>query len=371
MLQVTVERQNMVEALSRVLGAVERKQIQPILANVLLQVEDGWAAFTTTDMEIELHTRTESETITPGAITLSARKLYDLCRTLPSSARITLSQEQNHCRIISDSSRFTLQTLPPEEFPALDVDQTHLSLDVPSKRMRYLIDKTKFAMANQDMRSYLNGLLLEVRGNSLRAIATNGHRLAVAEQPMDTDSPDDDTLLWSGIVPKKAILELARQISSSEGDIRIKMAERYLMTTLGTARLSSKLLEGRYPPYQNVLPQSAHWSVFIESTELLAALQRVTVLADEQASRVKLTIKPGLIHLVLINPSSDSAEDTVSAQYDGPETDIYFNAAYLIEALSALEDNPCVLHFNDASSACLWQMPNNNQCLQVVMPIRI
>ncbi len=365
-----VERDVLLNPLQAVQGVVERRQTLPILANVLLRAADGKLWVSATDMEIELVAEIPLEADAGGEVTVPARKLVDICRTLPRDARLSFAVDDQRALLRSGRSRFTLATLPATDFPATDTPSGELELRVPQADLKRLIDLTQFAMAQQDVRYYLNGLLLEVGGDYLRAVATDGHRLAAADLACETGHGGDRRQV---IVPRKGVLEMQRLLGTGEGEVTLILGANALRLELASTRLTSKLIDGRFPDYERVIPrlESCDKQVLLDRDRFSACLAAASVLSNDKYRAVRLGLADSLLTVVANNPEQEEAEVELEVEYSGESLEIGFNVGYMIQALNALPSNEVRLCLTDASSSCLLLAEGREDCRYVVMPMRL
>ena len=367
-MKFVMHRENLLKPLQAVQGVVERRQTLPILANFLLAIDEGQLSVTGTDMEIELVASTALPDAEAGEVTLPARKLVDICRSLPVDAEIRLEVEGERAQLRSGRSRFTLTTLPAGDYPSSDALVGELSLTVKEGELKHLIELTHFAMAHQDVRYYLNGLLLDIGDGMLRAVATDGHRLAIADMPV----PGLDAVRQV-IVPRKGISELLRLLGGGEDEVRIDVGSNAIRITLSGVRLTSKLIDGKFPDYRRVVPteEISDKQVVVDRELLRQALARASILSNDKYRAIRLSLEPNRLRVVANNPEQEEAEDEVEVSYDGEGLEIGFNVSYLIDALSALPGEEAMLHLGDASSSCLITPKGEGDCQYVVMPMRL
>ena len=366
-MKFSAPRETLLEPLQAVIGVVERRQTMPVLANVLLNVvEKGGLSVTATDLEVELVATVDVQVEKGGEITVPGRKLLDICRALPEGAAVSVTLAGDKVTVRSGRSRFTLSTLPASEFPTVEDIKAQQRVTLPQGRLRRLIEKTQFSMANQDVRYYLNGMLLEVAGPIVRSVATDGHRLALCELTID----GADSTPQQVIVPRKGVLELQRLIGD-DGECSLEIGTNHLRVALGSIRLTSKLIDGRFPDYERVIPRESEAPMMADRIQLADGLNRIRILANEKYKGVRVELKPGSVTVQAHNPEQEEAEEEIEVQYDGATMEIGFNVEYLIAALRALEADSVRLEFRDAASSCLIQDPERRDCKYVVMPMRL
>ncbi len=364
-MKLTATREDLLAPLQSVIGVVERRQTMPVLANVLLSARDSRLAITGTDLEVELVAATQVSLEQPGDITVPGRKLLDIFRALPDGVSVTLSTEGERVTVRAGRSRFTLSTLPAAEFPVVDVINAAQVLSLAQGEFRRLIDKTHFSMAQQDVRYYLNGLLLETQDTTLRAVATDGHRLALSEMTLSAPVKAGQV-----IVPRKGVLELQR-ILGTEGNVELAIGTNHIRAQIGDIRFSSKLIDGRFPEYGRVIPNSPPKHVQADRELLRHALQRTAILSNEKYRGIRLGVKTDLLTVQAHNPEQEEAEDQVEVVYAGDEVEIGFNVNYLLDALGAIEGDKVEIGLSDSNSSCLIHAPGLTQTRYVVMPMRL
>ncbi|MGI9202600.1 MAG: DNA polymerase III subunit beta [Woeseiaceae bacterium] len=365
-MKLTAGRESLLKPLQAVIGVVERRQTMPILANVLLVAKGGEVSVTATDLEVELVAVADVTVDSPGEVTVPGRKLLDICRALPDDAEIAISQSGEKLNIKSGRSKFSLTTLPAAEFPTVDDINAGHTVSVSQEVLARLLEKTHFSMAQQDVRYYLNGLLLETGKNVLRAVATDGHRLALCEVDLDDKKAPEQQV----IVPRKGVLELQR-LMSGNGDLQIELGSNHVRIQLEGIRFTSKLIDGRFPEYERVIPQDTSNALSADRSLFRSALQRTAILSNEKYRGIRLIIREGGMVLQAHNPEQEEAEEELEAEYSGDEIEIGFNVNYLLDALSAIESDEVSLALVDGNSSCLLREPGKDDCKYVVMPMRL
>ncbi len=365
-MKLTASREDLLGPLQSVIGVVERRQTMPVLANVLLAARDNKLSITGTDLEVELVASTQVSVQQSGDITIPGRKLLDIFRSLPEKTSITLATDGERVSLRAGRSRFTLTSLPAAEFPLVEEINAQQTLNVAQGEFRRLIDKTHFSMAQQDVRYYLNGLLLETDGTALRAVATDGHRLALAEMALEGKAKG----MHQVIVPRKGVLELQR-ILGTEGTIELAVGTNHIRAQIGDIRFTSKLIDGRFPEYGRVIPASPPRMVEADRETLRQALQRTAILSNEKYRGIRLTARPDLLTIQAHNPEQEEAEDQVEVSYKGEEVEIGFNVNYLLDALSAIDGDKVEIGLTDSNSSCLIHAPGTAHTRYVVMPMRL
>lgn len=355
-------------ALQAVAGIVERRHTLPILANVLVRKEGGEIEFTTSDLEIQVRTKAALDGDAGSFSTsVGARKLIDILRTLPADQSVTLSSNQNKLTLQGGKSRFTLQTLPAEDFPLVNqaVDFGP-AFAVPQKTLRDLINQVHFAMAVHDIRYYLNGILFVAEGKTLTLVATDGHRLALAQATLTVETPKQEVIL-----PRKTVLELQRLLRDDETLIEMRFAGNQAKFVFSGMEFVTKLVEGRFPDYNRVIPKNHKNSVTVGRVPLLTSLQRAAILTSEKFKAVRVNIEPGTLRISSSNAEQEEAKEEIEIDYAGDAIEIGFNVTYLIDALANTNLEMVTLELQDTSSSVLFTLPEQPGFKYVVMPMRI
>ncbi len=364
-MKFTVPREVLLKPLQTVVGVVERRQTMPVLANFFLSVTKDKLSVVASDLEVELMAECEVTVDKEGDITVPGRKFLDICKALPDGAKITVSLSGERVIVRSGKSRFTLSTLPADEFPIVEGIGGQQTIEIAQSDLRKLLEKTQFAMANQDVRYYLNGLLLELGGKRIRAVATDGHRLAMCDVDLDHGGNADKQV----IVPRKGVLELFRMLA--EGPIRLTIGDNHMRAEFDNTRFTSKLIDGRFPDYKRVIPNKSDSVIKTERTTLCQSLQRTAILSNEKYRGIRLNVKENVIIIQAHNPEQEEAEEEVTVDYIGPEMEIGFNVNYLLDALGAIDNDDVEIQVTDANSSCIVKDPKKTECTYVVMPMRL
>ena len=367
-----LDRTSLLSCLQVVHGVVERRERLPILSNVLVVLKEDTISMTATDMEIELVARVAAPGSASGEVTVPARKLVDICRTLPDDSTVEFSVSDNRATLRAGRSRFILNTLPATDFPTTDTLEGVVEVKVAQGDLKELIERTQFAMANQDVRYYLNGLLLEFRGRHLRAVSTDGHRLAQAEVELQESTDEDE--VHQCIVPRKGVQELSRLVQSGDETASIVVGKASLQASMGDVTFTSRLIEGRFPDYNRVIPRPEQCDKEAEVDRDLVrrSLQRASILSNEKYRTVRLAFSEGALQVTANNPDHEEAEDEVDIRYSGEAVEIGFNVSYLIDALGVLPTEVVSFHLSDPGSSCLLTPKDDDgSCRYVVMPMRL
>src|ERR1041384_484094 len=366
-MKLSASREQILAPLQSVIGVVERRQTMPVLSNVLLAARNNRLSITGTDLEVELVATSEANIQQPGDITVPGRKLLDIFRAIPEKTPVTMATDGERVSIKAGKSRFTLSTLPATEFPVVDEINAQQTLTLSQGDFRRLIDKTHFSMAQQDVRYYLNGLLLETEGKTLRAVATDGHRLALCETELETRAKSAQQV----IVPRKGVLELQR-ILGTEGNLELAVGTNHVRAQVGNIRFTSKLIDGRFPEYGRVFPANPTKSVEADRDVLRSALQRTAILSNEKYRGIRLVLKKDVLTLQAHNPEQEEAEDQIEVVFaGGDELEVGFNVNYLLDALAAIDSEKVEIGLTDANSSCLIRSPGTTAARYVVMPMRL
>lgn len=367
-MQFTVSQEVIVRPLQLVCSIVERRATLPILSTILLRTHGNQLTMTSTDMELEMIATLPVAVEQEGKTTVSARKFLDICRALPSNATISFNAKDNKAVVRAGKSRFSLSTLPSEDFPDSEGANYTDEIRLPQSALKALLDETSFAMASQDVRYYLNGLLLEREDNVLRAVATDGHRLALGSLTTDISIAEKSSI----IVPRKAILELGRLLSDSDDNVTIAFSNQQIKVELPDLHFTSKLIDGQFPNYERVLPLGGDKEVIADRDQLKQALSRAAILSSDKHRSVRINLEAGLIKATVINQEQESAEEEVSVEYQGSSLEIAFNNAYLLDLLNAIPDEKVKMVFSDDNSSVLISPANEKFERQyVVMPMRL
>ena len=362
-----IQRDELLNALQQIIGAVEKRQTMPALSNVLIKTTSNSLSLTTTDLEIELVTQLNMIIDEPGEITVPARKLLDICKALPSESDVNISIKDGKAVVQSGRSRFSLVTLPAADFPSLDEISAVSEFELPQKTLKDIIDKTSFAMAQQDVRYYLNGLMLEVSTKILRAVATDGHRLAYCEKETDCELAD----IKQVILPRKGVLELVRLLSNTEEKVKVILGSNHLRVELNNIRFTSKLIDGRFPDYNRVIPADGNCILTADRDVLRQALVRASILSNEKYRGIRLILENNLVRLQAQNPDQEEADVEVEVNYKGDNIEIGFNVNYMIEVLNVTDSSIIQAVFRDSNSSCLLTFPDIKDCKYVIMPMRL
>ena len=370
LMKLNLVREQLLKPLQTAIAAVDHKQAMPILSNVLLDLRDKKLSVTGTDLEIELIGQSMVPDVkeSQARLTLPARKLFDICKALPEFAAIELYQEKDRVILKSDRSRFTMATLPADDFPNVESAETKLTFSLSQGVLSDLLHRTAFAMAQQDVRYYVNGILLEIAENMLRVVATDGHRLAMNQAAIDIVKPHR----LQTIMPYKAVMELMRLLKTPESILTVQIGLHHIRLFSDDFVFTSKLVEGRFPDYQRVIPKMGDKIVLVDRDTLKQALSRIAILCHDKVRGVRFELKSGSLQLFANNTEHEAAEETVDIDYRGQPLDIGFNITYLLDALSVVQPGLVRLTLIDTNSSMRIDEPNSDgSSIFVVMPMRI
>lgn len=367
-LDLRINRESLLKPLHLITSAIDRKQALPILSNILFQLKNGSLSLTGTDLEVELvKTIPLVDNSDEAELAIPAKKLYDICRALPSEAEIRLTKKDNQLVIRSGRSRFVLSLIAAADFPSVEkTDNPLFSFTIQSTVLRRLFEKTGFSMAQQDVRYFLNGLLLDLRGGQCTAVTTDGHRLSTSSQPIDFNGSDRSQVL----IPRKAVLEMVKLLETDlEELIEVQVAENYISVSSSDFMFTSKLIDGQFPEYQALIPRANSNIASIERAQLKDALTRVAILSNEKGRGAWLSFANNSLVLQANNPDKDEAEDELGINYSGPEIRIGCNINYLLDVLSVVEADSVNIYLGDANSSVLIASEEHPGDQYVVMPM--
>ncbi len=360
-------RDQLLFPLQSVCGIVEKRHTLPILSNVLMEKDGESLTLLATDIEIQITTQTPTVGDQKVAMTVGARKLQDILRSLPETAEVSVTFDDKRLQLKAGKSRFNLQTLPAEDFPRMSTaDGQSSRLSITQRQVKRLLGLVQYAMAQQDIRYYLNGLLLVVKGNELRMVATDGHRLAYAAETLSVAPPPIEVIL-----PRKTVLELSRQLADSEDPLEITLTPTQARFSFGSIELVSKLIDGKFPDYERVIPQHHSKLIGLSREALLHSLLRAAILTNEKFRGVRLVLGPGSLKIISSNAEQEEAQEEIEIEYNDDALDVGFNVTYLLDVLNNVSNETIELHLADANSSALFVLPGNETFKYVVMPMRI
>jgi len=367
-MKFSTNRESLLRSLQLVTGVVERRQTLPVLSNLLVVARDGCLSITGTDLEVELVAlETGIDIQQEGEVTIPARKLADIWRSLPEDAQVTVDVSGDRATVRSGRSRFSLATLPAQDFPKVESGQDDVEFSLKQADLCDLLDKVSFSMAQQDVRYFLNGMLLEVSPQHLRTVATDGHRLAMST--LDGVGAGSDRL--QAIVPRKGVLELSRLLDDGEEEVLLQLGSNHLRVTRGPFTLTTKLVDGKFPDYEKVVPKDLGRTITGDRSALKQAFQRASILSNEKYRGVRMIIEGELLIIQANNPEQEEAEEQISVAYEGDRMEIGFNVSYLQDVLNVLDTEQIQLSVSDANSSALIEGLGKDDAVYVVMPMRL
>lgn len=367
-MKVTIQRAALLKSLQLINGVVERRQTLPILANVLMTVKDDKLFLTGTDLEIEMISNTLVEQVGEvGAITVSARKLLDICRALPEAAEVQLAMEGDHMVLRSGKSRFMLATLPAHDFPSVEDGPFNTQFSINQTKLKKLLSRTHFAMGQQDVRHYLNGALFDINQGVVKCVATDGHRLAYSSIS-DVDAGDTQTRV---ILPRKSVMELIRLLDNSDNQITVCIGDNHFRVISPDFTFTSKLINAQYPDYDKLIPRSVANTAVASREALKQAFTRASILSNEKFRGVRLQLDSDTLRIMANNPEQEEAEELVQLEYQGNSVEIGFNVAYLLDVVSTIASENIRWSFNDPNGGVLIESSEKDDSLYVVMPMRL
>ncbi|HDM8134647.1 DNA polymerase III subunit beta [Vibrio harveyi] len=366
-MKFTIERSHLIKPLQQVSGALGGRPTLPILGNLLLKVEDNVLSMTATDLEVELVSKVTLEgDFEAGSITVPSRKFLDICRGLPDDSIITFVLEGDRVQVRSGRSRFSLATLPANDFPNIEDWQSEVEVSLTQSDLRTLIEKTQFSMANQDVRYYLNGMLFEIDGTTLRSVATDGHRMAVSQTQLGTDFAQKQI-----IVPRKGVQELVKLMDAPEQPVVLQIGSSNVRAEVNNFIFTSKLVDGRFPDYRRVLPQSTNKTLEASCDELRQAFSRAAILSNEKFRGVRVNLAGSEMRITANNPEQEEAEEMLDVTFEGDAIEIGFNVSYVLDVLNTLRCDNVRVSMSDANASALIENADDDSAMYVVMPIRL
>lgn len=366
-MEISISRDDLIKPLGQAVGVVEKRQTLPILAYVLMRQRDSRLTLTGTDLEVEVAAGVKVNGGADGEMTVPARKMLDICRGLPADAAIKINLKGEKAVVRSGKSRFTLGTMPVGDFPAIETSEWAETFSLSQRALKTLLENTQFCMAHQDVRYYLNGLLFELDNKTLRAIATDGHRMALSEVKLSENSGGNRQV----IIPRKGVLELTRFLEDSDEQVKISLGTNHIRAELPNLTFISKLIDGRFPDYNKVIPANQNKELLINRQSFRDALSRAAILSNEKFRGVRLNLSDGLLTITAHNPEQEEAEEQIELEYSGDELEIGFNVNYIIEATNALDTEQVKLSLSDPNSSCTLVTPDKSDTLYVIMPMRL
>ena len=366
-MKLSIQRDDLLKPLQQIIGAVEKRQTMPALSNVLVQCEAQHLSLTATDLEIELVSQINLMSDETGETTLPAKKLLDICKSLSGDATLNITIDKDRAIVKSGRSRFTLATLPANDFPSLDELNPLVSISMTQTQLKNVIEKTAFAMAQQDVRYYLNGLLFDLTESGIHSVATDGHRLSYSNQQMSLNISENKQI----IIPRKGIMELSRLLQHNDESVTIEIANNHIRVIVDNITFTSKLIDGRFPDYNRVIPERGDNLLTIDRNEFKQALIRTSILSNEKYRGIRLLLSDSLIKLQSHNPDHEEADVELEADYVGDEIEIGFNVNYMLDVLNVSDADQVIISLQDSNSSCLVQFPDDENSKYVIMPMRL
>ena len=366
-MEISVNRDEFLPVVNRVIGVVERRQTIPILGNLLLAAEGSCISVTGSDLEVEIQASGVGEVSVAGRITVPARKFADILRSLADGTQVSVKVTGDRCVVLADRARFSLTTLPAQDFPSVQFLPADESILLGGSDLRRVLEKTSFAMAQQDVRYYLNGLLFKADHGGVSAVATDGHRLALCEYVGEVDIQTQRSV----IIPFKTVVELRRQLAVDASLIKVDFSDRMIRFHVGQTVTTSKLVDGRYPDFSRVIPAGLPRFASVDRDALRRALSRTAILSNEKYRGVKLLFESGVLRLVAHNPEQEEAVEELELDYNGDSIAVGFNVAYLADLLAAVDSERVDVSFEDGDKSSVWRGSGVSGETYVVMPMRL
>lgn len=366
-MQIKINREILLKPLTSVSSIVERRHTLPILSNLLLEAKNNNIQLTATDLEMQISLNIESKFSGELSTTISAKKLLDICRSLPENADIDMASNDSRITVKANKSRFNLQTLPAADYPIMTkVADNNISIQISQIALKKLLKQVEFAMAQQDIRYYLNGLLMEVNENKLNIVGTDGHRLSFTSTTLNKSYEKTEVIL-----PRKTVVELIKLLNDSENEISIEISAGQVNFAFDEIRLISKVIDGKFPDYHRVIPNGHQNTFSVNRLTVLTAMQRASILSNEKYRGIRMVLNNNNLKLISTNTEQEEAEEELEIDYGKDPLDIGFNVTYLIDVLNNVSDEKINFSFADANSSCLITVPNDENYKYVVMPMRI
>ena len=366
-MNIQINRETLLKPLTSVTSIVEKRHTLPILSNLLLEAKQNKIHLTATDLEMQISLSIESATTGDFSTTISAKKLLDICRSLPDSSEINMATNDSRITLKAGKSRFNLQTLPAADYPVMTKTLGESTLvTIGQRQLKDLLKQVEFAMAQQDIRYYLNGLLFEVVANRLNIVGTDGHRLSFTSTELKQNYDKQDVIL-----PRKTVIELIKLLDDSDEDVQVELASNQVNFSFSHFKLISKVIDGKFPDYNRVIPTGHQNSFTTDRVGVLLAMQRASILSNEKYRGIRMVLSNNNLKLISTNSDQEEAEEELEINYAGDSLDIGFNVTYLIDVLNNTSSEQATFSFADANSCCLITVPNNNDYKYVVMPMRI
>jgi DNA polymerase III subunit beta len=366
-MKFTINREQLLTPLQQIVSVIEKRQTMPILSNVLIVVNDDQLVLTGTDLEIQIIAKISLTDAESGEITVPARKFLDLCRLLPTESEIKLETFEDKVKLVSGRSRFSLSTLPADNYPEFAEAELENSFLINAGKLKKALEKTIFCMANQDVRYYLNGLMLEIFNSKLKVVASDGHRLSIYKDEMEVETGYEERI----IIPRKGVIELARLLDDADAELNVQFSSNNIRIYIKDLIFSAKLVDAKYPDFSKVFEQEFFSPISIPKQKFKETLTRVSVLANEKFKGVTFDISDNLLKITTHNPEHDEGEEELAIDYQGEPLIIAFNAAYLLDAIANLDGDKALLTIAANASSCFIEEPNQEAYKFIVMPMRL
>jgi len=366
-MNIKINRETLLKPLSSVSSIVERRHTLPILSNLLLEAKENRIVLTATDLEMQISLSVNTDIGGELSTTVSAKKLLDICRSLPEDAEITMATTDSRIQVKTGKSRFNLQTLPAADYPVMTkATGTSTVISIPQRELKKLFKQVEFAMAQQDIRYYLNGLLFEVSGNNLNIVGTDGHRLSFTSTQLGQSYEKQEVIL-----PRKTVIELIKLLDESDEEVTIELTSGQANFSFSDIRLISKVIDGKFPDYTRVIPTGHQNTFTADRTSILLSMQRASILSNEKYRGIRMVLGNNSLRLISTNSEQEEAEEELEIGYSGDSLDIGFNVTYMIDVLNNVNAQNVVFSFADANSSCLVTVAEDENYKYVVMPMRI
>ncbi|OQK16490.1 DNA polymerase III subunit beta [Methyloprofundus sedimenti] len=362
-----INRELLLTPLQQIVNVIEKKQTMPILANVLFQLQNNQLTLTGTDLEVQIVAKLALDNEVEGSITIPARKLLDICRLLPSAVDIKFELSDNKLKIQSGRSRFVVSTLPADDYPNFEMSSMDCHFSIQAGQLKKALDKTTFCMANQDIRYYLNGIMLNIFNQQLKLVGSDGHRLAIYEDRIAQETGIELRI----IIPRKGVLELARLLDNEEQELQVDFSRNNIRVVIGNLIFSAKLVDSKYPDFSKVFEQDFYSPIHVQKQLLKDALTRVAILSNEKFKGVEFSIDGGNLKISTNNPEHEEADEEIFIEYQGQPLSIAFNSQYILDAVANLDSELAVLTIAENSSCCFIEEPNEQEYKFIVMPMRL
>lgn len=366
-MNIQINREVLIKPLSSVVGIVEKRQALPILSNLLLIGKGNKLVFTATDLEMQTSLNIDTKIETDFEITISARKLFDITRALPENSILDFQINKTRVNVKAGKSKFNLQTLPSKDYPLLQKNESDaITINLSQKQLRGLLKQVDFAMAQQDIRYYLNGLLFDIQGQKLNIIGTDGHRLSFTSSKLQKSFEKKEV-----IIPRKTVMELIKLLEESNDEVEVQILKQQVTFKFGDIFIITKVIDGKFPDYNRVIPVDYENGFLIDRQMLLNAMQRASILSNEKYRGIRLVLSENNMQLITTNSEQEEAQEDIEIDYKREGIDIGFNVTYLIDVLNNIQFDQLLFSFKDSNSSCLVTIPNNEDYKYVVMPMRI